>query len=462
MPVSKEQGGAMQIAIIGGGASGVLAAVALLRDATAADQITHIEPNAVGTGIAYATTNERLLLNVRAYNMSAYADQPGHFVAWLDQVHPGNDADAFVPRRWYAVYLRETLAQAIVASAGQYQHLPTLVTDIVPRPHGAQVMLADGTTIAADEVILAIGHNISANPLARWIPDSARIIPGYDWQRIATDIPADAPVIIIGTGLTMVDSVLMLLANGHRGSITAYSRRGHVPRSHVARATALAPFSQADGVRPLSELLRDFRRAVADAATAGIPWQAVVDSLRPHTQGLWQQFGTTTQRRFVRHLRAYWDIHRHRIAPAVAAQLDRARQTGQLRIMTGRASAAQMLPDAIAITLRTGAGSAQLTAAYIINCTGPSTDFGELDAPLIVALRNRGLLNPDALRLGIANGIDARLLDRTGQTIPWLWTIGPLRKGLLWECIAIPDIRIEARVLAADVLAAAHHHMAGA
>ena len=452
----------MQVVIIGGGASGVLAAVALLRNATAADRIIQIEPAAIGAGIAYATTDERLLLNVRAYNMSAYADQPGHFVAWLAQAHPGNDADAFVPRSWYAVYLRETLAQAIAASAAQYQHRATQVADLVPRPHGAHVMLADGTIIAADEVILAIGHNTPANPLARWIPDSARIIAGYDWQRIATDIPADAPVVIIGTGLTMVDSVLMLLANGHRGSITAYSRRGYVPQRHVARATAPAPFSRADGVRPLSELLRDFRRAVADAATAGIPWQAVVDSLRPHTQGLWQQFGTTTQRRFMRHLRAYWDIHRHRIAPAVAAQLDRARQTGQLRIMTGRASAAQMVPDAISVTLRTGAGSVQLTAAYIINCTGPSTDFGELDAPLIVALRNRGLLNPDALRLGIANGIDARLLDRTGQTIPWLWTIGPLRKGLLWECIAIPDIRTEARVLAADVLAAAHHHVAGA
>ncbi len=452
----------MQIAIIGGGASGVLAAVALLRNATAADRIIQIEPATIGTGIAYATTDERLLLNVRAYNMSADADQPGHFVTWLAQVHPGNDADAFVPRSWYAVYLRETLAQAIAASAGTYQHRATLVTDIVPRPHGAQVMLADGTAIAADEVILAIGHNTPANPLARWIPDAARIIPGYDWHRIATDIPADAPVVIIGTGLTMVDSVLMLLANGHRGSITAYSRRGYAPRSHVSRAIAPAPFSRADGARPLSALLREFRRAVADAATAGVPWQAVVDSLRPHTQGLWQQFGTSTQRRFLRHLRAYWDIHRHRIAPAVAEQLDRARQAGQLRIMTGRASAAQMLPDAITVTLRTGAGTEQLTAAYIINCTGPSTDFGELDAPLIVALRNRGLLNPDALRLGIANGIDARLLDRTGQTIPWLWTIGPLRKGLLWECIAIPDIRTEARLLAADILAAAHHHEAGA
>ena len=159
----------MQIAIIGGGASGVLAAVALLRDATTADQITHIEPTAVGTGIAYATTNERLLLNVRAYNMSAYADQPGHFVAWLDQAHPGNDADAFVPRRWYAVYLRETLAQAIAASAGQYQHLPTLVTDIVPRPHGAQVTLADGTlpqALAAASLAMQSMLGLICDPVA--------------------------------------------------------------------------------------------------------------------------------------------------------------------------------------------------------------------------------------------------------------------------------------------------------
>lgn len=452
----------MRIAIIGGGAGGVLTALALLRTATTADDIIQIEPAVLAEGVAYATTSDQLLLNVRASNMSAYADQPGHFVAWLAQTHPTADGDAFVPRSWYAVYLRDTLTQARAQSAGQYTHIASAVIDAIPAIHGATLVLANGSTIDADEVILAIGHNQPTNPLARWMPASSRIIAGYDWERIGRDIPADAAVVIIGTGLTMVDSVVTLLSNGHRGSITAYSRRGYEPRTHVPRVHTASPFSRADGQRPLSDLLREFRSEVARAAADGVPWQAVIDSLRPHTQGLWQQFGTTTQRRFLRHLRAYWDVHRHRIAPEVAAHVSRARATGQLRIITGRATAAQLIPDNITLTVRTAAGAVVLTAAYIINCTGPSTDFGSLEAPLIVALRNRGLLNPDALRLGIANGIDARLLDRSGQTIPWLWAIGPLRKGLLWECIAIPDIRTEAKVLAADVLAAAHQHVGGA
>lgn len=444
----------MQIVVIGGGASGVLAVHALLRGATSADVITQVEPGGIGEGTAYATQSERLLLNVRASNMSLVADQPGHFVAWLAKNHPGTDGDAFVPRRWYAAYLRDALNEAIVASAGRYHHAQTMVVDVVPNGDGASVVLADGLRIDADQVVLAIGHNQPANPLAQWIPASPRIISGYDWQRIATDVHPDDAVVIIGTGLTMVDSVIALLGNGHRGTITAFSRRGYEPRTHVARAAYPSPFTRHDGQRPLSILLREFRIAVASAAAAGVPWQAVVDSLRPHTQGIWQQFGTAVQRRFLRHLRPYWDVHRHRIAPEIAAQLDDARQRGQLRIITGRMTAAQLISQGISITLSTKARQMACDAAWVINCTGPSTDFGTLEAPLIATLRHRGLLNPDALRLGIANGVDARLLDRTGQTIPWLWTIGPLRKGLLWECIAIPDIRTEAQILAADICAA--------
>ncbi|MFM2308539.1 MAG: hypothetical protein RLY87_659 [Chloroflexota bacterium] len=451
----------MQTVVIGGGASGVLAVLALLRVATADDVVTLVEPGSLGEGIAYATQNEQLLLNVRASNMSSTADEPGHFVTWLAKTHPGTDGDAFVPRSWYARYLRDALTEAIAASAGQYRHVATHVSDVIPNGTGATVVFADSSSIGADQVVLAIGNNQPTNPLARWIPASPRIVSGYDWHRIGTTIQPDDAVAIIGTGLTMVDSVIALLGNGYRGTITAFSRRGYEPRTHVARAAYPSPFTRLDGQRPLSVLLREFRIAVASAAAAGVPWQAVVDSLRPHTQGIWQQFGTVVQRRFLRHLRPYWDVHRHRIAPEIAAQLDEARQRGQLRIITGRMTAAQLIPQGISIMLSTKAGPIACDAAWVINCTGPSTDFGALDAPLITTLRNRGLLNPDALRLGIANGVDARLLDRTGQTIPWLWTIGPLRKGLLWECIAIPDIRSEAKLLAADISAASAHARMG-
>ena len=445
----------MHTVIIGNGASGIAVAVMLLRHARAHDTITHIDPAPQrGTGVAYSTPDDTLLLNVRASNMSVYADDPGHFAAWIQARYGHADASAFVPRRWYAQYLADTVQTAISASAGTYAHINAHAVDI--NPQSRVVTLADGRHVSADHILLAIGHAPIANPLARWGTQPARMIAGYDWTRIQRDIAPHQPVTIIGTGLTMVDAVSMLWQSGHHAPITAISRHGHLPQAHVSASPYPAFMDASHYGQSLSRIMRMVRHEVDRATQQGQPWQAVIDAIRPHTQALWIGWSLADKQRFLRHVRAHWDIYRHRIAPHLATQLSDAQQRGQLAVVAGRITNYSDLTDTTQLTYtpRGGGAPQQLASDWVINCTGPESDYTRIANPLVTALTRHGLLNADAIRLGIDVDAQGRLKASDGQVIPWLWTIGPPRKGYAWECIAMPDIRVQAAQLADALMSA--------
>ncbi len=445
----------MHTVIVGGGASGVAVALMLLRHAQTNDRVTLIDTlQDIGTGVAYRTPNDTLLLNVRASNMSVYADMPRHFVDWLSAQHGHTDASAFVPRRWYAQYLAETLDAATRASAGTYAHIHAQVNDI--HPHNRDITLADGRHISADHIILAIGHAAIANPLARWVARPARMISGYDWTRIQQDIAPHQPITIIGTGLTMVDAVSMLWQSGHHAPITAISRHGHLPQAHVSASPYPAFIDASHYGQSLSHIMRLVRHEVVRAHQQGQPWQAVIDAIRPHTQSLWIGWSLADKQRFLRHVRAHWDIYRHRIAPHLATQISAAQQQGQLAVVAGRITNYSELTDTTQLTYtpRGGGAPQQLASAWVINCTGPESDYTRIANPLVTALTHHGLLNADAIQLGIDVDAHGHLKDRDGHIIPWLWSIGPPRKGYAWECIAIPDIRVQAAHLAEAIISA--------
>jgi uncharacterized NAD(P)/FAD-binding protein YdhS len=254
-------------------------------------------------------------------------------------------------------------------------------------------------------------------------------------------------------GLTMVDSVATLQAAGHQGAVTIWSRHGLQPRVHAPRAGYPAPLTAADAPLPLSGQLRRVRAAIATAAAEGTPWQAVIDSLRPHTQALWMGYDASQKARFLRHLRARWDVHRHRIAPAMATVLARAQATGRYRFLNGRASHAAATAQGIQVGVTTPAGQTTVDAEWVIVCTGPESDLDLSQNPLVVQLRRDGMLRTDPLHLGVDTAPNGQIVDRQGEPLPWLWALGPLRKGMLWECIAVPDIRTEAAQLAGNLLA---------
>ncbi|HMC91989.1 MAG TPA: FAD-dependent oxidoreductase, partial [Allosphingosinicella sp.] len=249
----------------------------------------------------------------------------------------------------------------------------------------------------------------------------------------------DKDLLLVGTGLTMIDVALTLVDEGFGGRMVAVSRRGLLPRAHEEPASPPYPVEPAAGLRALVRQTR-----------AGTPWRAAVDSLRPHTQALWRGLSLAEQKRFLRHLRPWWDVHRHRIAPPVARRIEALIGEGRLEILAGRISGET--GGAVAIALR-GGGERRLEIGGAINCTGPEANIARMADPLIRQLLESGMARADALGLGFDVDDESRVIGVDGAPSPALFAVGPLTKGALWEIVAVPDIRQQVRDVARTLAA---------
>lgn len=453
MPGQEAKTAGRTIAVIGAGFSGALTTLHLLKRCQPEDRILLIEKNQqFGLGLAYSTGNPNHLLNVRASNMSAFADQPEDFVNWLRQLPPDHAAllnepagpNSFVPRGLYGQYIQQLLGDRIWRPDNDLNVF--LVTDEAvalhrrggdesQAPHPAwEVELAVGRRLAVDRVILAIGNF----PAARAQPGIFK--DPWNPQALAKLDP-EAPVMLIGTGLTMVDTVISLLDQGHRGRIHAVSRRGLLPQVHgaVAQPWRFAAPPQSHSLR---RLVRQIRDTIREAKAAGVDWRAVIDGLRPHTQRLWLDMPITERQRFLRHLRPWWDVHRHRAAPRIHDRVTDAIQRGQLTITAARLGTITPCIGTVEVELTPKSGeAARLTVERVIDCTGLQGDCTRLDSPLIRQLLADGHIRPDQLRLGIETDVTGAVIDAAGRISDDLFTIGPMTKGTFWEIVAVPDIR---------------------
>ena len=458
------------IGIIGAGFTGALLALHLLRRCGDQDRIFLIEKaRRFGQGLAYSTGNAHHLLNVRAGNMSAFSAEPDHFVDWLRRLPAETRAlieddppgpASFVPRGLFGAYVQQALAEAIWR--GQRGDRLTIVNDeavgIEREGGGLAVKLAVGRKMAVDTAILAIGNF----PPAR---NQAPVF-GDPWDEHAlADLEADAPVIILGTGLTMVDTVVSLLDQGHTGPIRAISRRGLLPRQHVGaipdetgeiRLPRPWTFDPPPSGRSLVQLMQAVRRTIDRAERGGRGWRSVIDGLRPHTQRLWREMSLVERKRFLRHLRPWWDVHRHRGAPQVMARIAEARDRGQLAIVAGKVVATRANESGVTVTVkpRGARETAEHRGVRLIDCTGLNSDCTRLDQPLLRQLLETGLVRADPLRLGLEVAEDGALIDGEGTAAADLFAIGPITKGAFWEIIAVPDLRIACETLAGGLLSA--------
>lgn len=427
----------VDVAIIGAGLSGTLTAIQLAHQAPALGVALVERSGQAGMGLAYSTPDASHLLNVRADRMSAFPDEPDGFVRWLDSQAPDTvcrvetDAGVFVSRQAYGRYLREMLASAEAASDGRLRLYDDDVTSIERGPEGFSLTLG-GRALLARAVVLAMG-NLAA-PFA--LPDGKLAV--NPWAMGAfDDLDPDAPVAIIGTGLTMIDVLTSLRRRGHRGRVTAISRRGLRPHAHAPlSALPAADMTGALG-GPLSARLHRLR-----SAARAYGWREVVDALRPETQGLWQTLSAQEKQRFLRHARPWWDIHRHRIAAPAAAMIEAEIAAGRLDVLAGRIKAAEV--GALSVTLR-GGGETIVPAIRVFDATG----FGSLAQSgdrLVTHLLRSGLVLSDAAGLGLS--ADTHLQARGGEgPVPGLYAIGPMVRGEYWECTAVPDIRVQAESL---------------
>jgi uncharacterized NAD(P)/FAD-binding protein YdhS len=459
------------IGITGAGFTGTLLALHLLRRCGEGDRILLIEKRPrFGAGLAYATGNPHHLLNVRAGNMSAFSAEPDHFVQWLRKLPPetrtmidGDPPDgmpgptSFAPRGLYGTYIQQCLADALWHDY-RGERL-TIVNDeamaLTRGENGVAIQLAVGRSLTVDAAIVAIGNLIP-------VRDSAPRVFRDPWDERATAaLDPAADVIILGTGLTMVDTVITLLGHGHQGKIHAVSRRGLLPRAHVAAipdesgAIRLPPawgFDPPPSGRSLVSLMQEVRRTIDRAERAGRGWRSVIDGLRPHTQRLWRELSPGDRARFLRHLRAWWDVHRHRGAPQVMARIGAARERGQLRVVSGHVLNIASDKDAgvdATIRLRRSDETLILSGQRLIDCTGLGADCTRVDQPLLRQLLATGLARPDALKLGLDVTEDGALIDGNGHAAPDLYAIGPITKGALWEITAVPDLRLACEQMAA-------------
>ena len=446
------------IAIIGGGAGGVLTAIHALHLADAGVRIALIEPTArLAQGVAYATTHAEHLLNVPARRMSAFDGKPDDFVDFLvaRESEAAREAIAvsYAQRRHYGDYLRDRLQHARENTAAHFEVLHDRVTSLDDADGVLRIGLESGGSILVRGVAMAVGNNPKPLPArgASGLPRQS-VLEAWDFDAIK-QIPADAEICIAGSGLSMVDTVLSLVANGHRGRVHVLSRHALLPLAHTRHAVADFDAEALLGM-PLRQRMRVLRAAARDAERQGLPWQAVMESARPLVQNLWLTLSHEDQRRFLRHAVRYWDVHRHRIAPQVHAQLTALQASGQLRMHRGRLQTVAREGERIRVTLMMRDRRTQeLDVDRIVNATGVEMRAQLMRNPLLSDLLGKGNARPGMHGIGIDTCAEGELVDAQGRNLAGVAVVGSLRIGQLWESIAVPELRGQAENAARRLLA---------
>jgi len=450
-----------RIAIVGGGFAGSLLALRLAGKAGPAPILIEARPKA-GPGLAYGAAEPNHALNVTVERMDvgltpAFHDWLGAYPLETAEAvgEAGALAQAYVPRWLFGRYMAERVEAAV--EAGHVSRVVGEVTGIRKGTTSYALTLADGRRIEAEEVVLATGH-LPPRPPAVMSSDGgelkgAKAFIADPWAPGALQtIRDDAPILLIGSGLTAVDVVLALQARGYGNTIHLLSRKGLLPRVHLTGGTWPSFTAGAIGRSPV-HILQLFRAELAAARWRGIPWQRVVDAMRPDIARIWSAWDEKARGRFLRHGRTLWDVHRHRMPPRIANRLIGLMDSRRLCCHAGRLASfeANGQVGLVSIGLRRSRDLRQIQVGHVINCTGPAGNYAEVDLPLFRDLRRQDLIKADALHLGITTH-DTRVVDAGGNEVPGLYALGSLTRPAWWEITAVPDIAVQVSRLAAHWL----------
>jgi uncharacterized NAD(P)/FAD-binding protein YdhS len=454
------------IVIVGAGFSGSVLAANLLRQPPAAPtEIVLIERGpAIARGVAYASRDVPYVLNVPTGRLSVDPDDPLQFLRFVRQCQPDADAEDFVPRALYGDYLQDVLERAERAAPA---HLSlTRVFAEVRRvgPGNGQTPLivhtAEREPIAAQRVILALGNPPSAvHPWARGLLHHAGYF--HDPWSVPQSFRAGQSVLIVGTGLTMVDVALALsLEGGQVPLVRAISRHGLLPlgqtifRPKAVQGAGELLLSEAASIR---RVLGVSRRLAREVEGLGGDWREVVTFIRHLAPELWRRLAEPERRRFLRHLQSYWDVHRHRVPTRIDARIQHMRESGRLQVYAGRIR--ELVPEGEELRVvwrRRGARENESFAVNaVINATGPDYALKRSSDPLFRALREDGLICEDPLNLGLRTGRWGACVSADGTPSRHLFYLGPMLRADHWEATAAPELRAHAEALARHLVATA-------
>jgi uncharacterized NAD(P)/FAD-binding protein YdhS len=447
------------ITIIGAGYSGALTVVNILRQNPGTQvHIILIDRNTrPGRGLAYRTWNDNFLLNVPAGNMSALTDDPNHFVQFCQDIDPAFNAGTFVSRRLYGDYLEFILRQETERNSEtllEKIHGEAIAIRQPPGINTYQVDLADGRSIRSDQVVLAFGHFAPEDPapVAKIYGTEAYI--SNPWDSAALErIHENTPVALLGAGLTAIDVLFRLTSNSDTRKIYLISRRGLLPQSHRSHPKAPVATGFPSFLENLPPTVRAYLHAlrleIKKKGAQGGDWRDIINMLRPHTPEIWRRFSVEERQKFLSRVVPYWDIHRHRLAPAAHLRLSGMLKFGQVEAIAGYVQDYKLHGEKVSIAIRerhTGRGR-ELDVGHVVNCTGPNCNIARITVPLIVQLRNEGYLKQDPNKLGFEVNARYQVINHQGHPARNLFYVGPMLKARYWEAIAVPELRVHIRHL---------------
>jgi len=453
--------GKATVAIVGGGFSGTVAAIRLLtatHDGSPSlpfgSRVVLVEPGRAGEGLAYRAGPDCWRLNVPADRMSAFPERPGDFLEWARARNPLVSGSDFLPRAWYGDYLAERLDLARRRSPRwlAFEQVRARAIGIDVASGSARLSLSNGETLEADRVLLTLGNAPNAARL-RNAPQVVDDAWNLNWMdRLPTYVPR---VLLVGTGLTMIDQVLAIAQRRPDARVMAISRHGLLPLPHEDELPRPAPKYDAQSLLdrgPLSQRLHLFR---AQVEASGGNWRGALQQVREIMPALWRAAPRRLRRRFLRHLRAYWDIHRHRVPRETLARIESLREKRRLEVMAGRIIGTRPINRGTVVTWRPR-GSDRLVEELVdvvVNVTGPDGNPRNSNCPLVQSLVEQGLCEPDGLGLGWGTDPVGRLFDANGEASKVLYYAGPLLKARHWEAIAVPELRGHVQRTAAAISA---------
>ena len=451
-------------AIIGGGASGTIAAIHLLDEFKGPLKIYLLEKRqkALFRGVAYSSELEFEPLNVPAGKMSIFSDYPLDFYYWLKSRHLDTanapvTPDSFVSRRWFGDYITERLveAKAKVRNAS----LDVIITEAVDivtdkKAERYKVKLSDGEFVEVDYLIFATGNEAPGDIMNN--PEKALLGKKYianPWvDNPFENLSPDDDVLIIGSGLSMVDHALSLYRRKHRGKIYSFSRHGYLPLPQQIGQEGKIDLS-ADSSSIL-HVMKELRSKIEDAERQGHSWQQVINAIRDETPIIWKRLNTGSKRLFLTRLKPFWEIHRHRMPAESSALIEEIKLTGKFGVLAGRQTGITVDNGRLFFRFspNKGAQERSVKVDFVINCTGPSAGYSGYSNNLISNLITKGWMKPDELKLGIETGYNGEIITVQGNPLPNAFAIGPLRKALEWESTAIREIKMQAEQLALDIV----------
>lgn len=442
------------LAIIGGGYTGAALAYHLTRLLPAGDaKIVVYEPRALlGGGLAYDTDEPVHRTNVPAARMTLVPGDDEHFQRWLFEIGAlSDDPDATTPdghifarRSIFGRYVHTQLQPLV--KKGRIEHCQTGVRAVTKeRFTGWRIEAADGSVLVADIVVVATSHPSPQAPaqLDRALAGHARYIPDATVPAALSQIGSGDRVLVVGTGLTAADVIASLDAAGHRGPVTAVSRRGLRSRGHnLATQDPFGEFVDPPA-RSARAVLRRVRLALVEAEREGITWHAVFDRLRGQGGEIWRSLPVVERRRLVRFLRPYWDVHRFRIAPQVEGAIDRRVAAGTLVFHAAAIADVRRGADgeiAVAFHPRHGGKPFEGYFDAVVVTTGPGHRAILSSQPFLAGLAGAGVLQLDTVGLGLAVDEESRAIGAGGRVAGTLYIAGPLARGTFGELMGLPQV----------------------